>query len=247
MKHRRWAREELLLALRLYWRTPFGQQHGRHPPIVALAELLGRTPGSVAMKLNNFTSLDLAERERGVVGLSGASQLDRTIWDEYQERPLEVVDAMEEVAEKLNTSPDPIFPDGPTESMANVKVRRQQGFFRRTVLSNYGFRCALTGNPMSELLRASHIVPWAADASNRVNPRNGICLNALHDAAFDRGLITFDKLFRLKASRRLSEHFCHRGVAENFQALVGQSLQMPEKNLPHPDLLQRHRDEVFQG
>jgi len=39
---------------------------------------------------------------------------------------------------------------------------------------------------------ASHIVPWAEDERNRLNPRNGLCLNALHDRAFDRHLMWID-------------------------------------------------------
>jgi len=59
----RWTRGELLLALNLYFETPFGKQHRGYPPIIELAERLGRSPSSVAMKLSNLTSLDPAERE----------------------------------------------------------------------------------------------------------------------------------------------------------------------------------------
>ena len=43
----------------------------------------------------------------------------------------------------------------------------------------------------------SHIKPWAEDKSNRLNPHNGICLNSIHDRAFDRGLITIDKGYKI--------------------------------------------------
>ncbi|MCC5842323.1 MAG: HNH endonuclease [Opitutales bacterium] len=245
---RAWTREELLLALRLYHRTPFGQQHRTHPPIVALAERLGRTPGSIAMKLNNFTSLDPAERARGVVGLSGASQLDRAVWGEFEERPLDLVDEMEATAEAREIEPpaDEI-PAGPSEATGIVRVRRHQRFFRRVVLSSYGQRCCLTGNPFPALLRASHILPWAASESERVNPRNGLCLNALHDAAFDRGLITFDEATRLVLSPALRDATTLDTLRENFQLLEGSPLRAPEKNLPDPALLEWHREKVFVG
>lgn len=35
---------------------------------------------------------------------------------------------------------------------------------------------------------------------HRLDPQNGIALNALHDKAFDRGLITFDTELRLVCS-----------------------------------------------
>jgi putative restriction endonuclease len=40
-----WTRDQLLIALRLYMRTPFGKLHGRNPEIVSLAAAIGRTPG----------------------------------------------------------------------------------------------------------------------------------------------------------------------------------------------------------
>ncbi|SUA24417.1 Uncharacterised protein [Neisseria gonorrhoeae] len=48
-----------------------------------------------------------------------------------------------------------------------------------------------------ELLVASHIKPWREDKDNRLNPRNGLCLNALHDKAFDRGLLGIDENFKI--------------------------------------------------
>jgi len=169
---RNWTRDELLGALRLYWLTPFGQQHRKHPPIVELAKKLQRTPSSVAMKLNNFTSLDPAERERGIVGLSGASRLDKEIWECFAEDPLDTVNAIESAMEKIFTPihSTSIAPIGPSETVREVKVRRHQRFFSETVLANYG-RCCLTGNPVRGLLRASHIIPWAVAPQNRVNPR----------------------------------------------------------------------------
>ncbi len=246
LARRPWTRDELLLALHLYWRTPFGQQHKTHPPIVALAKYIRRTPSSVAMKLNNFTSLDPAERARGVAGLAGASHQDRAVWDEFQIRPLELVNEMEMAAE----FPDhPIVfeesPSGPTEALSSVTVRRHQSFFRRAVLASYGRRCCLTDNPFPELLRASHIIPWSESEANRVNPRNGLCLNALHDAAFDRGLITFDKASRLVLSARLRQATSIATLRDNFTRFEGRPLRVPEKNLPDPVFLAYHREQVF--
>lgn len=64
----RWTRRETLLALNLYFETPFGKQHKTYPPIIELAEQLGRTPSSIGMKLCNFTSLDPVE----AFGLGGS-------------------------------------------------------------------------------------------------------------------------------------------------------------------------------
>lgn len=77
-----------------------------------------------------------------------------------------------------------------SEREATVKVRINQARFRRAVLASYGGRCCITGLSEPRLLVASHIVPWAVDPNNRLNPRNGLCLSALHDKAFGIGLIT---------------------------------------------------------
>jgi putative restriction endonuclease len=82
MKRRTWKRDELLVAFNLYCKLRFGQCHGRNPSVIALAKVLGRSAGSVAMKLCNVASFDPAHRRRGVAGLGNASRGDREIWDE---------------------------------------------------------------------------------------------------------------------------------------------------------------------
>ena len=45
----KWSREETILAYELYCRTPFSKISQTNPEIIKLAELLGRTPGSVGL------------------------------------------------------------------------------------------------------------------------------------------------------------------------------------------------------
>lgn len=82
-KGRPWNREELIVVFNLYCSMNFGQMHSRNPAIIEMARVIGRTPGSVAMKLVNFASFDPAHQTRGVSGLKGASHADRAIWDEF--------------------------------------------------------------------------------------------------------------------------------------------------------------------
>ncbi len=91
-----------------------------------------------------------------------------------------------------------VTPRGPTEMQAAVKVRRGQQFFRQTVLNSYDVRCCISGINVPRLLMASHIKPWGKFPAERLNPRNGLCLSTLHDAAFDGGLITLDKNLKVK-------------------------------------------------
>ena len=67
-----------------------------------------------------------------------------------------------------------------------------QDIFRRGLLEYWDGRCAITGLAVPELLRASHIKPWAACETDaeRLDIFNGLLLAAHLDAAFDAGFIT---------------------------------------------------------
>lgn len=254
-----WTREELLVLLNLYEKIPFGMFHHGNPVLIDIASKMGRTPGSVAMKLSNLASLDARLAARGIKGLSGASALDRAVWDEFHERQGELIPESEGLLSLLLTGqtdapvevqPEVInvlrVPEGPTESTASVKVRRGQSYFRQAVLNAYAGRCAITGMDVRELLVASHIIPWNASEATRLDPRNGIALNALHDSAFDQGLITFDAELRLCCASSLRDHYTTEAVAVNFRAYEGRPLSLPtEAAGPKPEYLAWHRREVF--
>ena len=232
----RWTRDQLLLALNLYHQTPFGKQHSTHPPIVELAEKIGRTPSAVAMKLSNFTYLDPTE---GGKGLSGASKADQEIWTEFEGRFEPLADASEPlIAPNLTT------PTGPTESKALVKQRRHQSFFRKAVLGSYGSRCAITGLAIPSLLRASHIVPWSKSEEHRLNPSNGLCLSGTYDLAFDQFLISFDEDLRLVLGPSLKSAKPDEELNRAFLQKEGNALTLPEKNLPDTHCLQWHRKQL---
>ena len=247
---RPWSREDLLLVLNLYSQISFGRQHQRAPEVVSLANAIGRASSAVAMKLNNFTSLDPEERARGVRGLEGASQGDRTIWTEFQERQEELAAESEQlwsvrVASKPagRRTPAAVVADfqGATEVTRSVTVRLAQGFFRKAVRAAYGHKCCVSGIDVPGLLIASHIVPWAEDEVNRARPTNGLLLSSLHDAAFDKHLITFDEQLRLVVGKGLRDHFTNSVVKEAFAKFEGLPLRLPDRHAPNPSLMERHR------
>jgi hypothetical protein len=81
-----------------------------------------------------------------------------------------------------------------TETERLVIQRIGQDIFRAGLMDYWQGRCSLTGITDMALLRASHIVPWKDCTSDaeRLDVHNGLLLSALWDAAFDRGLVTFD-------------------------------------------------------
>jgi putative restriction endonuclease len=68
-----------------------------------------------------------------------------------------------------------------------IKARQKQSLFRKRVLTNFSKRCCLSGIGETNLLIASHIVPWAEGKNSRLDPRNGLCLFVLYDGLFDNG------------------------------------------------------------
>lgn len=246
-----WSPDELLLAFRLYCRTPFGRLHSRNPEIVDLAKMLNRTPSAVAMKACNFASLDPTQAERKIKALANVSRADRHLWDEFQLHPEDVAARAEAAFTKLTGRDEPPLvaeigmPEGPTETVRLVRARRVQAFFREAVLAGYGYRCAISNISLRDLLNASHIIPWKADTDRRADPRNGIALNVLHDRAFDRGLITFDDSFRLVLSRRIRNVEAPSLYSKAFLRLEGQKLRLPERFAPDPVAMEYHRNHIF--
>jgi len=94
-----------------------------------------------------------------------------------------------------------------TEAERLVIQRIGQDIFRAGLMDYWQGRCPLTGITDPALLRASHIVPWKDCTSDaeRLDVHNGLLLSALWDAAFDRGLVTFDDQGQPQFSPTLSE------------------------------------------
>ncbi len=251
-KGRAWTREELVVAMNLYCTMEFGQFHARNPVIVEVAAKLDRSPSSLAMKLCNFASLDPFHAARGVSGLSGASQLDREVWLEFHHDWEKSAYESEVLLAKTKGVPleteigieESELPKEGRERERVVRVRVNQHFFRASILAAYESACCITGLDAPELLVASHVVPWARNASARVNPRNGLCLNALHDRAFDRGLITVSDEFRVVLSPRLHQ-LAETPAAGWLQSYGGAPIRLPQRFKPEPEFLAWHREHVF--
>jgi predicted restriction endonuclease len=255
----KWTREHLLIALNLYYKLPFGSFDRKNAVIKEVAAKMGRSPDSLAMKLCNFASLDSVQRTRGIKGLVGASKQDQLMWNEYQNHLPILGMESEQLVHDLFTKDkskeldflqrDKVrfsVPSGPTEVQTTTKTRRGQHFFRQTVLNAYNLRCCITGINVPRLLVASHIKPWGKFPTERLNPRNGLCLSALHDAAFDSGLITLDENFKVILGRRLKAFFPQPTLEQNFVPFEGRPIRVPEKLAePAPEFLKYHRDVIF--
>jgi DNA-cytosine methyltransferase len=247
-----WTKEQLKLAFHLYCQLPFGKLHKGNPEIIHLAKLIGRTPDAVAMKLVNFASLDPAITSTGRSGLKGASKLDRKIWAEFHADweglavECEMFRRGIDPAPLADESDELLLPEdfiGETRKVV-TEQRIKQNFFRRAVLSSYGGRCCMSGVSEPRLLIASHIVPWSKDKQNRLNPSNGLCLSAIHDRAFDKGLITLSDDLKIIVSDELKR--CEDAFVQGvLLPLEGAAIVLPERFVPDRAFVSRHRNEEF--
>jgi putative restriction endonuclease len=261
---RNWTREELILAFNLYCKIPFGTMHNRNPKIIELANLIRRTSSAVGWKLVNFASLDPALQARGIKGASHGSKADEQIWNEFHQNWENLAFESEQLRAKLTgKSLEKVLQEDEediTPQILNaytaktgeekerfIKTRVNQNFFRKAVMTNYDSKCAVTGISEPILLIASHIIPWSVDEKNRLNPHNGICLNALHDKAFDKGLITVSKDYKIVISQRIKNQNGGKEIEYYFLRYENQPIQLPSKFFPGEEFLEYHREKVFVG
>ena len=66
-----WSREETIIAFNVYCKIPFEKSSKTHPLIVKYANLLGRTPSALNMKIGNIGRLDPELKSRGIVSSGG--------------------------------------------------------------------------------------------------------------------------------------------------------------------------------
>lgn len=121
-----------------------------------------------------------------------------------------------------------------------IQARVGQGRFRRDLMNIWNNSCAVTKCTISELLRASHIKPWR-DSTNtqRLDPNNGLLLEANLDALFDSGLISFKNDGDMLVSVRLTP-------------AQQRSLRIPRRLSISPNVnqcryLDHHRKNVFKS
>ncbi|MBS1550184.1 MAG: HNH endonuclease [Bacteroidetes bacterium] len=254
MERKLWTKEELILVFNLYLKLPFGKMHTRTPEIIEMANLLGRTVNSIAIRLTNFAACDPYHQNRGVKGMVGGIKQCQPIWDEFaQNKEMLIFESERILAEKENQTIESKFDNllfdlkdlkGETK-IREVKTRVNQNVFRQIVVANYSGKCAITGIDIPELLFASHIIPWSKNEDERLNPENGICLSALYDKAYDKGLIAINEQYQILISDKLKKKKDADYYGKYFTPIENQTLIQPQRYFPKKDFIQYHLDVIF--
>lgn len=178
----------------------------------------------------SYTELDLPTVGRLLDAIPACQRQEKwmRITDSIQCAPMEPL-----AAEDMYDGSEPV-----TSVLTRIITRRGQGQFREDLMRVWGGACAVTGIECREVLRASHVKPWAnSTPKQRLDSHNGLLLSANLDALFDKGLITFDDSGQMQISPRLDAK--HR-VALNLP----KPLRFAPKELA--TYLKYHRDNVFQ-
>lgn len=246
-----WSMEETRMALVLYLTLEKKDLADSSPQVRELARALGRKPGSVAKKIGNIQAHD---RYSDTKGLSHGGRRDKEVWDLYEagghaflEESMALLSgALAGAGLGRIVAPGAGHVDV-TEARVWTKQRVSQQRFRSRLVENYGGRCCLTGMTAAEVLVASHIKTWAdADDAERLSPANGLLLNAYHDRAFDRGLITIDPSLRVVVSEKVKRRY--RRSEPDLRWLLefeGAKIAAPSAFPPDPAFVAWHNERVF--
>jgi putative restriction endonuclease len=252
MPQNNWTREELIVAFNLYCTLTFTRINATNKAVKELADIIGRSNNAVAIKLANFARLDPALQARNVAGMSHGGHGEELVWAEFNSDWEKLAYESElilakyrgvQIDSEIDLSDIPEIKEG-KERDAIIKARVNQYFFRKTILASYEQTCCITGIDIPELLIASHIIPWAKNEKERMNPQNGLCLNALHDKAFDKGLITITPDYNIKISELLKSKIS-ANYAGFFLPFENKNITLPGRFLPQREFLEYHAINIF--
>jgi putative restriction endonuclease len=200
--------------------------------------------------MRNFQFLDPAVTGEGKKGMSHVAKMDKAIFEEFQNDWGELATMAEDIVGLALFDGTPEKGAKPLSSLTDRnKVSRERHFFRASVLNSYENKCCITGLTLPTLLKASHIKPYSEcrTSSDRTDPHNGLLLNSFHDLAFDQGLITVTKDYKIWVSTVVKENAFDDFTKTYLVELEGSKIVLPRNFVPSPDCLEYHNDMIFKG
>lgn len=242
-----WSREETIIAFNAYCKIAFKNSSKQHPLIIHYAQILGRTPSALNMKIGNIGRLDPELKTQGIKGLTHGAKMEQEIWDEFYANPERLVFESERLIAKFSkknieeiTDIDITnLPEG-KERETIIRQRVNQSFFRSVVMSSYNYRCCISGVGNPQLLEACHIVDWTTEVANRTNPKNGLCLNSFFHKAYDQYLLAITPDFKILLAEELIRKTANSLFKTYLERINGNSITLPDKFKPRKDLLELH-------
>jgi hypothetical protein len=147
------------------------------------------------------------------------------------------------ILKKQKLSKDEINDYSIYNKMTEIKIRQKQSKFRKDVLNNFQNKCCISGITELDLLRASHIIPWADSISTRLDPQNGLCLSILYDALFDHGYFSIDDQYKIIIPKNINKFSIK--IKNILMEIRGKEIIKPIKKPIKLDYIQYHRENIF--
>lgn len=115
MRNPKWRRDEIILALDLYFKTEPGQIHARNPEVIELSKVLNqlpinegrpdqvkfRNPNGVGLKLSNFLAIDPSYQGKG---MESYSKLDKEVFEEFKNTRKELTSIASKIKKTVSNS-----------------------------------------------------------------------------------------------------------------------------------------------
>jgi predicted restriction endonuclease len=124
-----------------------------------------------------------------------------------------------------------------------INSRQKQSLFRKKVLNNFQDKCCISSISESNILRASHIIPWSHRIDSRLDPSNGLCLSVTYDHLFDQGFISFSDSLQVIITPE------YRNFSQPLQNLLedvkNRQAELPKKHKISQDYLNYHRENIL--
>lgn len=252
MTGKQWSRDEYLVTLDLYLNHDDFLEDSSDETVQEVASLIGRTPGSVAMRLANYRALDRS----GTKGLTNYNKACYQIWKEFYRNEDQLAWEAErardrlEVAQNESGHAEEDMNSGSGGSQGEIETgetastttaRAGQSDFRAVVRDRYSDECVLCDISEVGLLQASHILDWSDNESYRGDPANGLLLCYNHHRAFDLNLFTLniDGEVVVSPDFHPEDEFLKRTLLDRS----GETICLPEEP-SSAEFLEKHNEQI---
>lgn len=199
-----WQRDELILALDLYFRFPPKTISQSHPEVIELSNILNslpihptrssfdkfRNPNGVYMKLGNFLRFD---PEHPGVGLSRGGKLEEEIWNEFVDDRLGLRKLAENIKNGYREVPNDVvlddedeadFPEGRVLYRLHRKRERRQDLVKKKKTQAKSLKCEACGfdffevyGPVGEgFIECHHTIPLSEYDGNQTTKLSDLAL-----------------------------------------------------------------------
>ena len=243
-----WTRDDFLVTLGLYFDDPEIEKRQDDDRVKEIADLMGRSTGSVSSRLGNFRALD----PHSDSGMENVGKPAQEIWDEYYGNEEELAREAELARERFEAGVivDDTVGVGLTGDNGEVTTgektststrRIGQGDFRRVVRNRYDDTCVLCDVDEPGLLQAGHILDWSEFEDARGDPANGLLLCYTHHRAFDLNMFTLSDDYEIMVRPRLDTN--SEFLIQTVLSREGTSVTFPN-DPPSAEYLERHNDRI---